>query len=168
VIFAALYGATLVVRTSFFDRYYLPLIPAVCLVAACGFDTARFTKRYLVSILACLLLQAFTITTCIDYFSWSEARWTLAEGAVRQGISIAELDGGYEWNGWNGKILTAHPSLALQTASYLVSFSPVSDFRIVATQPWSSLWPPRLRTMYLLEKSRALPRLGNRQLTDGT
>jgi hypothetical protein len=169
VIFAALYGAILVVRPAFFDRYYLPLIPAVCLIAARGFDTARFTKRYLVGILACLLLQAFTITTCIDYFSWSVARWKLAEDAVRRGMSVAELDGGYEWNGWNGKILAAHPARALQTANYFVSFSPLRDCRILATEPWSSLWPPHLRTMYLLEKPRGLTRLGvNRNFTAGT
>ena len=145
VIFAALYGATLVVRPTFFDRYFLPLIPAVCLIAARGFDTSRFTRRYLVGILTCLLLQAFTVTTCIDYFSWSEARWKLAESAVSRGLGVEELDAGYEWNGWNGKVLAAHPSRALQTADFFVSFSPVRACRIVATEAWSSIWPPRLR-----------------------
>lgn len=72
VVFAALYGATLVVRPAFFDRYYLPLIPAVCLIAARGFDTS-----------------------------------------------------------------------------------------------WSSIWPPRLRTMYLLEKPRALPPSGVNRVSTG-
>jgi hypothetical protein len=153
LLFGGLYAATLASRTVFFDRYYLPLLPAVLFAAALLLDDARVGRRALVGLVAALVVMGFTATTTRDYFSWNAAKWELAGRAMQRFGSVGELDGGYEWNGWNGKVTAAHPGAAQENATHFLSLSPQFGSRIVDAAGWRSLWPPHNRQVYLIEKN---------------
>jgi len=152
LLFGALYAAALASRATFFDRYYLPLLPSVLFAVALLLDDARVGRRVVIGLTAALAVMIFTATTTRDYFSWNAAKWELAGRAMGRLGSVEELDGGYEWNGWNGKVTAAHPRLALESAKYFLSFSPQLGARIVDSAGWRSIWPPHDRRIYVIEK----------------
>ena len=140
----------IVARSTFFDRYFLPLIPALFIVGITLFRGVSTWRRLAPGLLLVLALHSLTVTTCLDYFSWNAVKWRLAERARKELAPVAEIDGGYEWNGWNGNILTAHPKYVRATRRFLVSFSPLAGTTIVWSEHWRSIWPPRERKLYLL------------------
>ena len=153
--FGALYAAALAVRGVFFDRYFLPLVPSVLFLAALLLDDARFGRRSLLGLAAALAIMTFSVTTARDFISWNLARWDVADRTARRIGSVAELDGGYEWNGWHGTAI--HPSLTLKRARYVVSFSPLPGSRVLDAADWRSIWPPRDRKIYLVENPEPAP-----------
>lgn len=151
VMFGIVYLYVLILRGIFFDRYYLPFLPALLVLASMLINQFKVKKTPVLGFLILSLIFVFTTTQSIDYFKWNEARWNLADGLKNQGVSVNDIDGGYEWNGWNGKIMNAPPLSAVSTAKYFVSFSAVNNFRVVRTVGWYSIWPPHHRTIYLLQ-----------------
>jgi hypothetical protein len=149
-----LYLCILVYRGIFFDRYYLPLLPGLLIVLANLFNYVQIKQKPILSFISIFFIFAFTLTICKDYFEWNKTKWTLAEWTKSQNIPSQLVDGGYEWNGWNGKIESAHPALAIRTAKYFLSYSQVNNFKIVRTEDWYSIWPPHDRKIYLLEVPR--------------
>lgn len=151
IIFGGFYLCLVILRGIFYDRYYLPFLPALLVLSAMFINQFKLKKNPLLSFATLGLIAIFTTTLCMDYFKWNEAKWTLAEGLKNQNVSVNDIDGGYEWNGWNGKILNAHPYFAASTAKYFVSFSNENNFSVIKTVDWYSIWPPHQRKMYLLE-----------------
>jgi len=155
LIFGSLYAAALAVRGVFFDRYFLPLLPAVLFLAALLLDKARPGRRMLAGLAAVLAIMAFSVTTARDYFSWNIAKWNLAARAARRLGSLEELDGGYEWNGWHGTAI--HPGLSVKRARNVVSFSPLPDSQVLDVEGWRSHWPPHDRKMFVVERLDRAP-----------
>jgi hypothetical protein len=92
-------------RNEIFDRYYFPLVlslsilvPLLLVEEDCG------RKRdYSYAVLAAIctaFLGWFSVAGLHDQFRWNDARWNLANFAFSQGISPADLAGGFEVNGW--------------------------------------------------------------------
>jgi len=106
---------TLVDRLATYDRYYLPelfgltLVTSVLLSPRFGGekreDSApqgvgsgrRLSLRFAAAVIPMAL---FTTAGLHDYFRWNDARWALFRQALSQGVSPANIQGGYELNGW--------------------------------------------------------------------
>jgi hypothetical protein len=93
-------------KLGIFDRYYFPevlgltLVVSIALASVSAADAKRASTLRFVAALAPLAL--FTTAGLHDYFRWNDARWALFEDALRHGISPANLQAGYEPNGWAG------------------------------------------------------------------
>jgi hypothetical protein len=91
---------------AIFDRYhfqsFLGLCVAVPILLSSKFavDSARIKKVLLAFGIPWLLWSSFWIAAQHDYLAWNPARWKLADRAKQSGISLRELDGGYELGGW--------------------------------------------------------------------
>ena len=88
-----------------FDRYYLPELLSLLLATgvalsdvwpAAGLKSWR-TLRFAAALLPMAL---FTTAGLHDFFRWNDIRWSLFHEAVDRGISPANIQGGYEINGW--------------------------------------------------------------------
>jgi hypothetical protein len=106
-----------------------------------------------------------------DWLAWNSARWDLGRQMVAgKAIPPSDIEGGFEWNGWYaypepGKPRpAARPSRADRplilwfsgaffpsvTGLYALSFTPVTNTVVVASQPYSQWLPPATKTFLLV------------------
>ena len=101
-----------------YDRYLVILFPgAACLVAARCDETKLFWKAGMAAI---VLYGLVSIGLAHDWLAWNSARWKLGREAMAQGVQPADIEGGFEWNGWFG---FADPNRPL----------PARNFRVLLT-----------------------------------
>lgn len=95
----AAYWLFLMLGNYFFDRYYLFFLPFFILL----FVPARFISSAFANTLAVVILviySFFSISGTHDYLAFNRARWQALTKLVASGITPAEIDGGFEFNGW--------------------------------------------------------------------
>jgi len=96
--FAILYlMIILVIRT--FDRYLLLLMPVV--LTAFSLLLNKYAWSKIVFFLALLPLALYSTIGTYNYLAWNQARWHLAQSLVSDGIPLADIEAGYEWDGWH-------------------------------------------------------------------
>jgi hypothetical protein len=97
---AMLTFAALLVPSTFFDRYYLPLVAALIVFACREASTVAVTRFESVlrwSLLALVLL--FSIAAQHDNMKFREIRWEASQELVRQGVPRDKIGMSYEWGG---------------------------------------------------------------------
>jgi hypothetical protein len=92
-------------RMQIFDRYYFPLVLTLSILLPLLWTERENSGRGRPwdKALAAIFLGAlgwFSVAGMHDHFRWNDARWNLARFAFSQGISPANLAGGFEVNGW--------------------------------------------------------------------
>ena len=145
-----LYLGSTIFRGVFFDRYFIPALPLAFLFLLFPFKNSQ-KKSFLSVAMASVPLILFSTILMKDYFSWTHAKWTAAQW-TKSNFPGALINGGYEWNGWNGFKKQAHPTLIPQKEfQYIIAFSPIDSFRQIREFPWSSILPPNDRKIYVNE-----------------
>ncbi len=151
-----------------FDRYYLSLFVPALLLAVMTW--ARRPPSRVAMIVAggwvgCLAI--FSVLGTREYIDLTRTKWSVAEGLVRQGVPIADIDAGYEWVGWrwykkgNPEILPYYdPSVPWYvttlvpdvTRKYVVSYSSTLEgYTLVSIHPYEHVsWSKG--ELYLLKK----------------
>jgi Dolichyl-phosphate-mannose-protein mannosyltransferase len=148
-----------VFRGVYFDRYLLPALVSFWIwIARIG---SRNSARLRAIALALVLVFAgVSVTLVADYFRWNEARWAAAEMLVSRGVPADAIHAGYEWCGWHDATYR-QPLPDPSGYKNLVAFSAdFLDFEVVETIPWPSIWPPRKRLMYVLQRTTPRPEKG--------
>lgn len=95
------------------DRYHLPSILLLPLFIAVAVSALRNelssgdvdvatppTKSFAFAFVVLAPMAWFSIAGLHDYFRWNDARWALFHDAMRLGATPANVEGGYEMNGW--------------------------------------------------------------------
>ena len=85
-------------HTYLFDRYLFALVIGGAISMACLAAACRLVLWRGVTVL--LVLAVFTVGGVHDYFAFNRARWELVAAAESRGIRSADLDGGWEVDGW--------------------------------------------------------------------
>jgi len=138
LLFTLAYIAFLFLSNSFFDRYLLILLPCFVLLSLAvpsGSIPAKNPIRYL-SIAAMLLLLLFSVGGTRDYFSWNRARWDALAELKKEGVTPAEIDGGYEFNGWNKPGPYGNPGKSwwfVHDDKYTITFGPINGYHVMKT-----------------------------------
>jgi 4-amino-4-deoxy-L-arabinose transferase-like glycosyltransferase len=153
---------------GFFDRYALPALPAVLLVArrASGDATRARAGRWAAALGGLFLLWSTCGTW--DYLNWKGAAWDAATAAVERGVPAERLDGGIEWLGlhdYESRMaeLKARKPLAdiggwewvdLKPLKAFVTFCPrtVGDRQVILSVPYRT--PLSLETQYVYVQAR--------------
>jgi hypothetical protein len=81
-----------------FDRYLLVFVPGTLYLVA-GSPEERLRWKPGVVVLA--LLCCFSVAHMHDWLSWNAARWEVGRRALARGIPSADIEGGFEWDGWH-------------------------------------------------------------------
>lgn len=105
IISAIISYSLLIILSSIFDRYLLPLLPLFMLMIL--LSTKEIVHWKLVSVITPIILifmlmyGGFTITATHDYLAWNRTRWQALNNLMKEdNISPNLIDGGYEFNGW--------------------------------------------------------------------
>jgi hypothetical protein len=155
--FVAAYGMILVIAP--FDRYFIPIFPAILVASAWRTDPARsLPGRMLAGVawmiaLAGILLQAgFAVAATHDYLAWNRARWIALDQLVAEGATPNQIDGGFEFNGLHryGMPGAADKGAWVADDTYLVAFGPVPGYRVLHSHPFVRWIPPRDGTIVAL------------------
>jgi hypothetical protein len=96
-------GIVLVRKVQVLDRYYLPTILGLALVAGIAVSFLwRAISWRTGAIFAVVLagLGFFTAAGLHDYFRWNDARADMYNRLLAQGVFPVNIDAGYEINGW--------------------------------------------------------------------
>lgn len=108
-------GIAGVPRAYLFDRYVLPLlalaIPAIGLAALASGSPdpavsrepgSRSRARALLALAPLLAMAWYALVTVHDYLAAHRARWRAVAALVQdEGVPRTEIDGGFEFSGWN-------------------------------------------------------------------
>jgi|GEM_PF-2949920 len=147
-----------------FDRYLLALYPVVIVSTAIVMRRSGFSKPVFVILVALTFVASFIGTSVA--FSWRAALWRLGERLVASGVGVRDIEGGYEWDGYN--LYAAERTLPLGDFTptwapwyvrdlfpghgmrYILSFSPLGGYKVVDSEAIRGL-PIGPRTIYANE-----------------
>ncbi|MCC6794708.1 MAG: hypothetical protein IT366_06270, partial [Candidatus Hydrogenedentes bacterium] len=98
--FAFLLTGFALIPASYFDRYMLPAIPPIAVVAALSLGYAPFMRRCIFVAFALTALLTWSVIGLQDYMTWNTARWNAID-ILRSKYSAQdnEINGGFEFNG---------------------------------------------------------------------
>ena len=112
-----------------YDRYLEILFPgAIYLVAARCDESKLFWGAGLAAI---IFYGLISIGLAHDWLAWNSARWKLGREALAQGVQPADIEGGFEWNGWFG---FADPNRPLPARNFRVRLNDNSTLALPFTR----------------------------------
>lgn len=127
-------SAILFTTDIFFDRYALDAAWSLALLAPL---TTRWTRARLIaaSLLTAGVLVFSTVATS-DYLAWNRARWEAFDRLRARGVTLAQMDGGYEINqyligGFDGPAFLKKGQFSVIDDEWILSFREVDGYRTV-------------------------------------
>ncbi len=153
-----------------FDRHTLVFILPLGL-AYLKFVQGKLRASWGIALVLAAFLGYCLVTTS-HYFAWNQARWQAAQKLVAEGVAPLEIEGGFEWNGWQAaqdrgsavqgrELPPGAPWYYLLFPQviprYVISFSPLPGYRAVEEREYSSPFHWSSGSVLVLER---LPRQG--------
>jgi 4-amino-4-deoxy-L-arabinose transferase-like glycosyltransferase len=155
----AMMAAALFIFTPFvFDRYFVPLMPALALPALRGLSAHRAGGRAQAAARLALALPmlVFAVALQAGYMAHAAARWESAQALVAAGVPAGQVGAGFEWEGeYNFAAGAARARAAIESGStrevptfpgrtpgalYLLSDGPLPGYEETARRAyWSPL-----------------------------
>jgi 4-amino-4-deoxy-L-arabinose transferase-like glycosyltransferase len=151
-----------IILGGFFDRYLLPLIPLVGAALVSSLKrhaSARQRLIILASILALILVTAFSIAGTRDYLVWNRTRWkALKQLTEVEHVPVTMIDGGFEFNGWhlyddNWRITVAKSWWWVKDDTYLITMGEVEGYQILRRYRFSRWMPPGEGYILIMRRS---------------
>ena len=142
--------------SGFFDRYLVPVTAfLVAFLAASlewrGFNLAR--GRQLAAMLLIAGSGVFAVGGTRDYLEWNRTRWRALEVLLaKSDVKPADVDGGFEYNGWN---LSGNSNVATnwaETVPYVITFGEIKGFESVEQYPYHHWMPPHEGRIFVLKR----------------
>ncbi|HZV33227.1 MAG TPA: glycosyltransferase family 39 protein, partial [Verrucomicrobiae bacterium] len=104
LVFTLMQLAILLVLPALMDRYLEVLFPGAILLAAtqCSPNGIERPGRigWTAGVVTVAVSGLIAIAFSHDLLAWNTVRWNLGREAVAKGITPADIEGGFEWNGW--------------------------------------------------------------------
>ena len=140
--------------TAFFDRYVLLSIISALLFFTHLIEKPGPLPRYV----PLALFALFSLLATRDYLAWNRARAAAFAWTQDQGISIREIDAGYEYNGWYNyqreqKKSEEHSWWWVTADDWMIAFGPRPGYETAASFPYRRwLWGGREATIQVLRE----------------
>jgi hypothetical protein len=127
-----------------FDRYWLPVVPALLAAVLCEpiappLDQPRHVGRWLPAGVSLAGLFALSLTLTAAGIAYDTARWHTAAQLVAEGIPADQIQAGNEWTGYHSARGVADEAFQGSRTCVFVSASPISTLRpaeVVVYQPF--------------------------------
>lgn len=136
--------ALLWVSGIYFDRYSLDAMWALVILLPL---TGSWSRASSVStVVASALMLVLVMAGVSEYLEWNRARWRAFHAMTNAGITLEEMDGGYEINqfllgGQHGEILLDKEGMSVVDDKYILSFNrDVRGFRAISRFPYERWW----------------------------
>ncbi len=153
---------TFVLSPTHFDRYMLPLMPALMLPSLRRMGGENRHNSRMWRWLLIIPLALFSVVGMRDYMAHASVRWQGAEQLVAQGARYNQVDAGFEWMGehtysdgvnyirqTHDMSHLDHPALAVLDPIYAVNDLPQPGYTQIGSLPYQS-WLEGGRTRYVL------------------
>lgn len=165
VLFILAYCAVLV-ATAPFDRYFLPLVPPVCIVVWYAFQktTMLSNSTFALALLVLVVYAWLSVNNTHNQFAWNRARWKALHYLTNDlHISPEQIDGGFEFNGYylfdNTMNWQEDPAQKswwwVKDDEYLLSFGPVNGYTTFQAYPYRKFLQPAADSIYVLKRMAA-------------
>ncbi len=139
-----------------FDRYLLPALPAFFLAIAKASPLVDSAARRSAAVVVVVFFAGISTTLTYDYDRWHETAWHAAQSLVQKGVPADAINAGYEWNGWVvGK--APFPSEDPHHYAYVISHSELPEYECLEAIPWTSIWGPHRRDIFILRRKQLCP-----------
>jgi len=177
---AGVYLLPLIVRSTLFDRYLLPVLPCLALALVLGPGAVRVTRPRLAFAMAAVL-GVTSVVAAADYMRHHRARQALIDELLADHVPPTDIEGGFEFDGLyrfesfsagsrseGAELDIAANYVLLERAKaaregpvdswpyadrYLVSFSPhVRGYAVRAQATYTRWLPWRTETLYVHER----------------
>lgn len=131
----------------YFDRYSIDTMwPFAILVplAIAQRPPGRFLRPLATAALAICVFASIAGTS--EYLSWNRARWTAFRWLQSRGVTLEQMDGGYEINAIlairTGQKDLGKEGFAVRDDRFILAFNEVPGYRTLATFPYRRLMGP--------------------------
>jgi hypothetical protein len=163
--FPVVYLGALQMRTPFFDRYLLAVLPsAAAMLTASLQRTVGRGRALALAVLMTLPLVYYGVGGTHDYLQHHRARWELLGALVDGGVSPRRIDGGPGFNGWFNfdpdpskfKQKPNHPWVYDDEFQASVADA-IPGYRPVASRTYRRLTPPGMGRVTVFERANDPP-----------
>jgi Dolichyl-phosphate-mannose-protein mannosyltransferase len=157
---SVLYLGLIVLSASYFDRYTIPLFTFIILLLLPLQITITKAKRF-IAINCLLLVVFFSISATHDYLSWNRARWDALNYLTEERkIKPANIDGGFEFNGWYLTGISTYGTTNKEDKSwwfvnndeYVIAFGGIDGFQKIKGFQYQKILPFKNDSIYILHK----------------
>src|SRR5581483_3330268 len=126
----------------YFDRYSIdtmwPLAIAIPMVVK--------DAKLRVAGISLIIVAIFSIAGTAEYLAWNRARWHAYRWLESRGVTLDQMDGGYEINAMlalrTGQKFLGKPGFAVHDDRYIIAFNDVPGYKTLATFPYRRLLGP--------------------------
>ena len=142
--------------SGFFDRYLIPVTAFLAAFLAAslewrGFNVAR--GRQLAAILLIAGSGVFAVAGTRDYLEWNRIRWRALEALLaKNDVKPKDVDGGFEFNGWNMYGNSDQATNWANTVPYVIAFGEIEGFESVGSYTYNQWMPPHEGRIIVLKR----------------
>jgi 4-amino-4-deoxy-L-arabinose transferase-like glycosyltransferase len=145
---------------DFYERYLLLFIPLLLFVVLKLIGVNERKNNYLraAAVFYLILIMTFSVLSTHDYFDWNRSRWKALDYLKKElKISESNIDGGFEFNGWNGCNINYKPKPPLswwwvKNDDYIISFGYLQNYKVVKKYNYQSWLFISTGTIFVLKK----------------
>lgn len=143
----------------FFDRYLLAPLPFIALLLALSSTLAPSGSwRVRGAVILTASMAVFTVMAQHDLMAWNRARWAALADLERSGVTAAQIDGGFEYNGLRAyrADYVAKPGRSwwwVDDNQFMVTFGAVRGYTQRAAYPYETWAPPARRSILVVERA---------------
>ncbi len=144
--------------TSFFDRYLLPTIVSFFIVLS-FFIEIKTNRKAAWKFVPLILIGGFSILATKDFMAWNRAKNKAFLFLQEQGVSIKEMDAGYEYNGFYNYHFPREEKEGrsfwwVTDDRYLITFGSVGGYRQIASFPYDRCLFLQQSTILVLRRDK--------------
>lgn len=126
--------------TSFFDRYLLPTIISFFIILS-FFVEINKNEKSAWKFLPLIFICGFSLLATKDFMAWNRAKNKAFLYLTNKGVSIKEMDAGYEYNGFYNYHFPKEEKDGrsfwwVTDDKYMITFGPVNGYREIAAFPY--------------------------------
>lgn len=126
--------------TSFFDRYLLPTIISFFIILS-FFVEINKNEKSVWKFLPLIFICGFSLLATKDFMAWNRAKNKAFLYLTNMGVSIKEMDAGYEYNGFYNYHFPKEEKDGrsfwwVTDDKYMITFGPVNGYREIASFPY--------------------------------
>lgn len=132
----------LFVSGIYFDRYVVDSLWTLALLVPVIIGKVKTPARLLAGA-AVVVVALFSVLATQEYLRWNAARWQAFSRLKADGVTMAQMDGGYEINqflvgGFDGPILLKRSGFSVIDPEYILTFNRVPGYSVVSEQSFTS------------------------------
>ncbi len=151
LIYFTIYTAPFLI-VGMYDRYLLPLLPAIIIVLFNEYDKSPSRLFKYSSLVFVFLIGLFSVCATHDYLSWNRVRWDVITKLKESGIRPDHIQGGVEYSTWCFFSEEDDTWWEKITPVYALVFKPATDDVIINTYSYKR-WLPGEGNIFVIYNS---------------